>query len=407
MDPASAIGVAAATVQFFAIGIQAIRLGKQICASKTGSTETNEALEISLRAISDIRKDLRHTITGRTDSNIAKAQKQCLEIAEKLLKVLESIKASSQTAKSKFLKNVSATWQVMRARSNIDKLEQELRVTQNHFKEALTVETCNAIAQVLENQGNDTTMLQSLWDEIQRLRPELQQARNENKVSHQETLSGVARIEKSSLAQHAITQSSHQAALDAIEDLDTKIQTQFSDMRVTDVHQDILASLRYPDMFTRQQGISPPATGTYEWVFTGESPYQDDPDIGKDFLSADLELRTKLLHWFSTDESLFWINGKPGSGKSSLMSFVCCERPAYVAGAEIMGWSAICSYHQVLLLAAGLPTTKECAGYASISVIPNIHDRHEHDRQTSRRKGYKATSHLGTKRSIADTGYCS
>jgi len=60
MDPASAIGVAAATVQFFAIGIKAIRLGKQVCASKTGSTEANEALAISLRAISDIRKDLRH-----------------------------------------------------------------------------------------------------------------------------------------------------------------------------------------------------------------------------------------------------------------------------------------------------------------------------------------------------------
>lgn len=325
MDPASAIGVAAATVQFFAIGIKAIRLGKQICASKTGSTEANEALALSLRAISDIRKDLRHTITRDADSNIAKTQKQCLEIAEKLLKVLESIKASSQTAKSKFLKDLSATWQVMRARSKIDKLEQELRVGQTHFKEALTIETRNAIAQVMENQGNDTTMLQSLWDEVQQLRPELQQAHNENKASHQETLSGVARIEKSSLAQHAITQSSHQAALGAIEDLDTNIQTQFSDMRVTDVHRGILESLRYPDMLTRQQEISPPATGTYEWVFTGESPYQDDPDINKDFLSADLDCRKKLLRWFSTDESLFWINGKPGSGKSSLMSFVANE----------------------------------------------------------------------------------
>lgn len=58
IDPASAIGVAAATVQFFAVGIKAIRLGKQICASKTGSTEANEALEVSLKAMSDIRKDL-------------------------------------------------------------------------------------------------------------------------------------------------------------------------------------------------------------------------------------------------------------------------------------------------------------------------------------------------------------
>ncbi|GAB7331480.1 hypothetical protein MBLNU13_g02885t1 [Cladosporium sp. NU13] len=326
MDPASAIGVAAATVQFFAIGIKAIRLGKQVCASKAGSTEADEALETSLRAISDIRKDLRHTITRDADSNIAKAQKQCLEVAGKLLKVLESNKASSQTAKSKFLKDVSATWQVMRARSKIDKLEQELRVAQNHFKQALTVETRNAIAQVLENQGNDTAMLQSLWDEIQQLRPELQQVRIENRAAHHETLSGVARVENSSLAQHTIIQSSHQATLGAIGDLDINIQTQFSDMRVTDIHQDILESLRYPDMLTRQQEISPPATGTYEWIFTGESPYQNVPDIDKALLSADLERRKKLLHWFSNDESLFWINGKPGSGKSSLMSFVANDQ---------------------------------------------------------------------------------
>lgn len=75
------------------------------------------------------------------------------------MKVLESIKTSSQSAKAKFLKDVSATWQVMRSRSRIDKLEQELRVAQNLFKEALTVETRNAIARVLESQGKDTGML--------------------------------------------------------------------------------------------------------------------------------------------------------------------------------------------------------------------------------------------------------
>ena len=344
MDPASAIGVAAATVQFFAIGVKAIRLGKQICASKTGSTEANEALETSLRAISDIRKDLRHIVTRDADSNIAKTQKRCLEIAEKLLRVLESIKTTSQTAKSKFLKDVSATWQVLRARSKIDKLEQELRVAQTHFREALTVETRNAIAQVLENQGNDTIMLQSLWDEIQKLRPELQEVRKENNAAHQETLSGVARIEESSLAQHAITQSSHQATLGAIENLDTNIQTQFGNVRVIGSHQIILESLRHPDMLIRQQEISPPAAGTYEWVFTGESPYQDDPDIDKDILSADLECRNKLLHWFSTDESLFWINGKPGSGKSSLMSFVANDKRTSQA---LESWAGQRSVHVI------------------------------------------------------------
>jgi hypothetical protein len=322
MDPASAIGVAAATVQFFAIGVKAIRQGRQICISKTGTTEAYEALEVAIKEMREVRKDLRHDIVRNVDSNIAKAQKQCLEISEKLLKILESIKASSRTAKSKLLKDVTATWQVMRAGSKIDKLEQELQVAQNHFKEALTVETRNAIAQVLENQGKDTSTLQLMWDDIRHLRPELQQARKENNAAHQEILSGIARIEHISVAQHTSTLYSHQATCNAIEGLDTSVQAQFSNMRMTDVHRDILASLHYSDMLTRQQDISPPATGTYEWVFTGESPYQTDPKRYEDILLVDLERRKKLFNWFSNNDSLFWINGKPGSGKSSLMSFV-------------------------------------------------------------------------------------
>ena len=340
MDPASAIGVAAATVQFFAIGIKAIRLGRQICASESGTTEAYEALGVSLKAISEIRKDLRPGLVHGADSNIAKAQKQCMEISEKLLRVLEGIKASSQTAKFKFWKDVTATWQVMRSRSKIDKLEQELRVAENHFKQALTVETRNVIAQVLENQGKDTGLLQSLWDVIQNLRPELQQLRKENSASHGQTHSSIAQIEQTSVTQHAVTQSSHQATLGALEGLDT----QLNNMRVTDVHRDFLETLGYPDMLSRQQEISPPATGTYEWVFTGESPYRDNPAYDKDLLSADVERRKKLLHWFSSEESLFWINGKPGSGKSSLMSFIVNDERT---SQSLQIWAAQKSVHVI------------------------------------------------------------
>jgi hypothetical protein len=338
------------------------------------------ALEGSLKAISDIRKDLQHDIIRDANSNIAKAQKQCLEIAEKLLKVLESIKASSQTAKSKFLKDVSATWQVMRARSKIDKLEQELRVAQNHFKEALTVETRNAIAQVLERQGKDTTMLQSLWDEIQKIRPELQQARKENNAAHRETLLGVARIEKAYTTQQTITQSTQQATLGAIENLDINVQAQFNDKRMTDVHHEILGTLRYPDMLVRQQEISPPVPGTYEWVFTGESPYQNDPDIDKYLLSADLERREKLLHWFSTDESLFWINGKPGSGKSSLMSFLANDERTLQA---LDSWSGQRSVHIIKFFfwRPGSPLQRSVSGllrsllYQTLMIDTSVIDR--------------------------------
>jgi hypothetical protein len=73
-----------------------------------------------------------------------------------------------------------------------------------------------------------------------------------------------------------------------------------------------LDNLSFPDMFARHRNINPPSTGTYEWIF--------NQDAGKDEKErADLG---KFKRWLCSDEPYFWINGKAGSGKSSLMSFV-------------------------------------------------------------------------------------
>lgn len=315
MDPVTVLGIAAAAVEFFTIAVKAVQQGRQIYASKTGATEANEALEQSLRTISNIRGDLRSKTVRDTESNIYKTQQKCLTIADKLLNVLEGVKASSQTAKSRSLRNALATWRVMKAGKKISKLEKGLSVAQRHFAEALTVDARNEIAQILENQGKDSSMVHAIWNEFQQLRAE-------NKAAHGEMLAGLAQIEKTSAAQDASNQYSHQASHQLIKNLDTNMQTQFGGIRITDANREILQSLQFPDMLHRQQTIDPPAEGTFEWVFTGESPYQKQPAKYKDLRDIDLDRRGRLLRWFSSDEPLFWINGKPGSGKSSLMCYL-------------------------------------------------------------------------------------
>lgn len=73
-----------------------------------------------------------------------------------------------------------------------------------------------------------------------------------------------------------------------------------------------LDSLRFQDMFARHRNIDPPSKGTYEWVFNHDTE-QDEEKRGK---------LGMLKRWLSSDEPYFWINGKAGSGKSSLMSFI-------------------------------------------------------------------------------------
>jgi hypothetical protein len=91
-----------------------------------------------------------------------------------------------------------------------------------------------------------------------------------------------------------------------------EMQTRFDQVQDSLVHKAFLDSLYFPDMFARHRNIAPPSEGTYEWIF--------DQD-----LEQDEKMRAKLgqfKRWLSSDEPCFWINGKAGSGKSSLMSFI-------------------------------------------------------------------------------------
>ena len=63
----------------------------------------------------------------------------------------------------------------------------------------------------------------------------------------------------------------------------------------------ILGSLDFPEMSARQTAIPRAHDKTLEWMYEPRSPLQD---------------------WLTSSRALFWVNGKAGSGKSTLMRFV-------------------------------------------------------------------------------------
>ncbi|KAK3625234.1 hypothetical protein LTR56_012029 [Elasticomyces elasticus] len=73
----------------------------------------------------------------------------------------------------------------------------------------------------------------------------------------------------------------------------------------------IMHSLTYPEMLRRRQNVIDAHEATLEWVFDG-SPSDDVPH----------ELVNDFTHWLKSDADIFWIHGKPGSGKSTFMKFM-------------------------------------------------------------------------------------
>ena len=71
----------------------------------------------------------------------------------------------------------------------------------------------------------------------------------------------------------------------------------------------IIESLRFPQIFERANNIKEAHPATFEWLFEGN---------GKTVTHGQ---QSNIFHWLQTGTGTFWVSGKAGSGKSTLMKF--------------------------------------------------------------------------------------
>jgi hypothetical protein len=111
-------------------------------------------------------------------------------------------------------------------------------------------------------------------------------------------------------------------------------------------HEQLLESLRFPEMNSRKNHVLENYPGTFSWVFkntrydgrshllsdgetddeeTDEEDGDDDTtmdDAPESAPTTDSPSPDSFPAWLESDLNLFWISGKPASGKSSLMKFL-------------------------------------------------------------------------------------
>lgn len=93
-------------------------------------------------------------------------------------------------------------------------------------------------------------------------------------------------------------------------------QVHAATQRVTDlsVEQTVLTMLQFWTMDRRKELIGKEHDDTFEWVLAPTDPNQSK------------QSSSNFSEWLEIDEPLYWISGKPGSGKSTLMKFLA-ENP--------------------------------------------------------------------------------
>lgn len=105
------------------------------------------------------------------------------------------------------------------------------------------------------------------------------------------------------LADHTKTLQNH---------IDRKFETQAQAAAVKQARDRLLESLFFPEILARHEQVSEAFEGTYEWIFA-------DPRKSNN-------RRWSSFHdWLMTGDDIYWISGKPGSGKSTLMKFIISQ----------------------------------------------------------------------------------
>jgi len=91
------------------------------------------------------------------------------------------------------------------------------------------------------------------------------------------------------------------------------------------LYDEVTRSLFYPDIFSRQEQVGHIFDGienSYDWIFQ-EPRTREVGENNQDFNGTKVPLWNDFAAWLKSGQGLYWINGKAGSGKSTLMNYIC------------------------------------------------------------------------------------
>ncbi|CVL12469.1 uncharacterized protein FPRN_15065 [Fusarium proliferatum] len=321
MDPASAFGLAASVAQFVTFTSALISKGAEIYRSTSGLSSDISTVEAIYRKLHDLECTLTapvHDLGGQCTKQveaIAELSRACHADCKQLLATIAKLKV--QDGPGHKWKSFRAALKTHWKDGDITKLEDRLHKTQT----SLTLQICT-----ISSYYHDV--------HIRTLR-ELQLGSERLKIDQ------TCRLDKIQQALGEIRQRvliSPQPGQSFSPVTITDIERELSSMSIAEnditKQQSILQSLTFAHRSARHAAITDAHIRTFEWIF------KEDSVCGGAFLD-----------WLNNGNGIFWVSGKPGSGKSTLMKFIAdhsrtarilsawsSPKPTYVASHYF--WSA-------------------------------------------------------------------
>ncbi|OAL43613.1 hypothetical protein IQ07DRAFT_290683 [Pyrenochaeta sp. DS3sAY3a] len=285
MEPLLIIALTGNIIQFVERVSYLVSAGREISASDA----TCEYDELSL-----IAKELKNLVSdiilpdGEEYDRLDKEEKslralgaQCNEVAQELLQVLESLKVKSKDKRSRqvetFYKLLLSEWK----KPKVENLQGRLARIGSSIQTHISAYDSRKILGRLDRLSSQNKLLEAHRNgEIDRLRAQTESLFKNigRKLQNQESRNYIM----TALLNAAASGSQY-----AIE-------------------QFILEQMRYEEMSYRYEAIRDAHDNTFSWLFS----------------SSEQQSPANFEEWLESDDDVYWISGKPGSGKSTLMKFL-------------------------------------------------------------------------------------
>ncbi|KAI8634772.1 hypothetical protein F5Y19DRAFT_124341 [Xylariaceae sp. FL1651] len=313
MDPLSILSVAAAAIQFLDFGIRVLGDAHELYNSTYGQKE--EHIELSkisqdLTTFANIIETkligVRHVSISNdaTDDPARVLLRLCGEakdIDRELKQLLAKLQVNGVFKVRLAANSFRAALKGILSESKVELLQKRLNDTKSQIMLALlsilSVQAENSnttMTKVADQQMLQMEKLQSIDDSTRELGKILQ-------VIVQGTTS-TSRLQ---------AQDSGSKPLKSMDTIALEPQTCFNMNHFEDIAGDFLSSIRFESIESREKAIPEAYVDTYKWIFDKPRCTDDGKPLWSDFTS-----------WLSGSSSqIFWIFGKPGAGKSTLMKF--------------------------------------------------------------------------------------
>lgn len=141
------------------------------------------------------------------------------------------------------------------------------------------------------------------------------------------SISTLISVEAQNIKDHVTSESSR-----IIERFDSGWQANTAHREREDLQARFLSTLWFSEMNARENNIKEASEDTVRWIFVEKNPVSESLSKSKDSSNSvngtqsQDEHPTQFRQWLESTESIFWILGKPGSSKSTVMKFLVQNR---------------------------------------------------------------------------------